>query len=99
MAFFKVHFYNASASLRHDKDFMLRIVKIKPILILSAGEQLKYDFDLLVVVISERGVGEKVFFEYYRRSAGEFYDQANEKLAAHDTFCSIVLPAISFTSV
>lgn len=88
-------FENIGSSLRNNRKFMLRVLKIQPTLMIFAGLELKHDFELCSIVLSDRKGAEAAFFEYLRWDAVDFLSEANRQLALHGSFCSLVLPAIS----
>lgn len=99
----------AAASLRNSKQFMLKVVEIDSSLLAHASPALRDDFDLCLVSYSDPFKTSEDLVRLCRRgnywSEEEFghlegfLSQIKTELAAHDTFCSLVLPAITLLSV
>lgn len=93
----RTSFSAASTALCNNKKFMLRALQFNPLLIEFAG-QLINDFDLCLIVFSDQDCARE---EYHRRGGDEFryirrfHRDVKATLAVHETFCSVVLPAIS----
>lgn len=101
--FQRLSFQRASPTLRNSKKFMLRALQIQPLLIEFAGPDLEDDFDICLLVFSDRA---SAGFEFRRRlrrlQQGNYvYDfkaEVKAKLALHNVFSSVVLPPISIAS-
>jgi len=96
-------FAQASISLRSNKEFMLAILEIDPSLFPCATAELQHDFDVQILGFS----GSRETVLRYMQSGGsdlwcrnevvvgQFCERAHELLAAHETFTTTVLFAIS----
>lgn len=96
--FVRHSFKNASEELRSDKEFMLRVLEFKPLLIELARRRLQRDIDLLSFVFSDRKSARKYLRLRRDRAdhpAGEFMYKANAAVDLHNSFCTIFWPAVT----